>query len=208
MPPVEPPAGPDSTVRPVPSAPPTGFHHLGDEMRLRGWRISVVRSTFSAPDGTVFTRDVVRHPGAVAVVPVTDDGTVLLVSQYRGAVGRELLEIPAGTRDVEGEPPESTARREVEEEVGVRAGTILHLATLANSPGFCDEITLIYLATALEPVPTDRHGEEETHMTVVELPLTEACAMIGRGEVVDAQTVAGLLLARDHLDGGARPRRP
>jgi len=191
----------DTTAGPVPPPSSPGFHHIGDEVRLQGWRIEVVRSTFSAPDGTVFTRDVVRHPGAVAVVPVTAAGTVLLVTQYRGAMGREMLEIPAGTRDVEGEAPEVTAGRELEEEVGVRAAEISLLATLANSPGFCDEITLVYLATALEPVPTNRHGEEETHMTVVELPLAEACAMIGRGEVEDAQTVAGLLLARDRLAG-------
>ncbi len=188
-------------VSPVPGTEPKGFRHLHDEVRLKGRRIDVVTGTFSAPGGAVFTRDVVRHPGAVAVVPVTDAGTVLLVRQYRAALNRELLEIPAGTRDVRGEAPETTAGRELEEEVGVRARSIEHLVTIANTPGFCDEITLVYLATGLDPVPTDRHGEEEVHMEVVEIALPEACAMIGRGELVDAQTVLGLLLASQALAG-------
>jgi len=200
---VRPPDGPFATGPPSPTDAGDGpaFRHVGDDVRFEGWRISVVQATFEAPDGTPFTRDVVRHPGAVAVVPVTEDGTALLVRQYRGPVDRPLLEIPAGTRDVHGEAPETTAGRELEEEVGVRARSIEHLVTIANTPGFCDEMTLVYLATGLEAVPTDRHGEEEVHMEVVELPLPEACAMIGRGELVDAQTILGLLLAAQALAG-------
>jgi 8-oxo-dGTP pyrophosphatase MutT (NUDIX family) len=176
--------------------PEQGFRHLTDEVRLEGWRISFVRSEFEAPDGTRFTRDVVRHPGAVAVVAVTERDTVLLVRQYRGSVDRELLEIPAGTRDVEGEPPETTARRELEEEAGVRAGTVQLLGTMLNSPGFLDQETLLYLAQDLEPVATARHGEEERYIEVVEVALDHVPAMIASGELVDAQTLLGLLLAR------------
>jgi 8-oxo-dGTP pyrophosphatase MutT (NUDIX family) len=157
----------------------------------------VVKATFEAPDGTEFTRDVVRHPGAVAVVPVTDDGRVLLVRQYRGPVDRELLEIPAGTRDVDGEPPEQTARRELTEEVGVRADELRLLATVLNSPGFCDEETLIFLATGLEPGELARHGEEERFMKVVEVSLGEVDGLISSGRLIDAQSVLGLVLARD-----------
>jgi 8-oxo-dGTP pyrophosphatase MutT (NUDIX family) len=176
-----------------------GFRHLGDTVRHRGWRIALVEASFESPEGTPFTRDVVRHPGAVAVVPVTAQGTVLLVRQYRGSLDTELLEIPAGTRDVEDEPPEITAGRELEEEVGVRARDIRRLVATANTPGFSDQISILYLATGLEPVPTGRHGEEERHMEVVEIPLAEAIAMIGSGEIVDAETIIGLLLARDAL---------
>lgn len=158
-----------------------------------------MRAEYEAPDGTRFTRDVLRHPGAVAVVPVTERDTVLLVRQYRGSVDRELLEIPAGTRDVEGEPPDTTARRELEEEVGVRAGTLRLLGSMLNSPGFCDQVTLLYLAQQLEPVPTARHGEEERYIEVVEVPLRDIASMIASGELVDAQTLLGLLLARDAL---------
>jgi len=159
----------------------------------------VVNATFVAPDGTEFTRDVVRHPGAVAVVAVTADRSVVLVRQYRGPVDRELLEIPAGTRDVDGEPPDSTAARELEEEAGVRAGRLRLLATIYNSPGFCDEKTFIYLADQLEPGKAERLGEEERFLEVVEVPLDSIEDMIASRRIVDAQTVIGVLMARDAL---------
>jgi len=180
---------------------PQGFRYLGEDLAHRGWRVDLVTARFAAPDGEEFTRDVVRHPGAVAVVPLTATGGVLLVRQYRGALDRELLEIPAGTRDVEGEPAQETARRELEEEVGVRAGTIRHLATIANTPGWCDELTELFVASGLEPVAHDRHGAEEVAIEVVEVPLERAPAMIASGEIIDAQTILGLLLARDGAIG-------
>ena len=167
----------------------------------------MVEAAFEAPDGTEFTRDVVRHPGAVAVVAVTDDRRVLLVRQYRGPIDRELLEIPAGTRDVDGESPEQTARRELIEEAGVAAGELRLLATVFNSPGFCDEETSLFLATGLEPHgPTRRaeHGQEERFMEVVEVPLSEVDDLVGSGRLADAQSVLGLLLARDALGATAR----
>lgn len=183
--------------------PDQGFVHLGDEPRLDGWRISFVRAQFAAPDGTRFWRDVVRHPGAVAVVPVTERDTVLLVRQYRGPVDRALLEIPAGTRDVDGEAPHTTARRELEEEVGVRAHRIDPLGSMLNSPGFCDQETLLFLARDLEPVDPQRHGEEERAIEVVEVPLADIGSMVATGELVDAQSLLGLLLAQDALRAGA-----
>jgi ADP-ribose pyrophosphatase len=183
--------------------PPPQFRHLRDEERYRGWRISVVQASFSAPDGSTFTRDIVRHPGAVAVVPLTDGASALLVRQYRGAVDRWLLEIPAGTRDVDGEPPEVTAARELEEEVGVRAGRMEQLATIQNSPGVLDEETILFLATGLSPATAARHGHEEEHIEVVEVALDDVDAMVASGELSDAQTVLGLLLARHR--SGPRP---
>jgi 8-oxo-dGTP pyrophosphatase MutT (NUDIX family) len=178
-----------------------GFRHLGDEVQVRGWRISLVRAAYSSPDGERFTRDVVRHPGAVAVVPATTRDTVLLVRQYRGPVDRVLFEIPAGTRDVHGEDPAHTARRELQEEVGMRAGSVEKLTSILNSPGFCDEETLVYLARDLEPVPTDREGPEERFIEVVERSWEEIDAMLAAGDIVDAQTVIGLLLARPLVQG-------
>jgi ADP-ribose pyrophosphatase len=181
---------------------PEGFRFLGETVRLRGWRISLTEARFSAPDGSQFERDVVRHPGAVAVVAVTDNQEVLLVRQYRGAVDRELLEIPAGTRDVDGEPPEETARRELLEEVGVNARRITPLGTMLNSPGFCDQETRLYLATELEAGTPGRHGVEEENMEVVTVALTDVDELITSGQLVDAQTILGLLLARDVLARG------
>lgn len=187
-----PPEEPDAGTRP-------GFVHLGDEEQFHGWRISVVDASFRDPGGGLFHRDIVRHPGAVAVVAVTDEETALLVRQYRGSVDRWLLEIPAGTRDVDGEAPELTARRELEEEAGVSAGSLEHLATIYNTPGFCDEETRVYLATALSPAPTARHGPEEEHIEVVEVRLADVDSKVASGELLDAQTVIGLLLARSRL---------
>jgi ADP-ribose pyrophosphatase len=183
----------------VPDAPSKVFRHLGESEAFRGWAIQVVRAEFAAPDGTHFSRDIVRHPGAVAVVPVTAQGTALLVRQYRGSVDRYVLEIPAGTRDLDGEPPERTARRELAEEVGVLAEHLELLGEVFNTPGFCDQRTFLFLATGLSPCPTDRQGPEEIDMQVVEVPLDAPESWLHGGEVVDAQTVLGLLLARDAL---------
>ncbi|TMK84142.1 MAG: NUDIX hydrolase, partial [Actinobacteria bacterium] len=121
----------------------TQFRKLAEERVYDGSLISVSRGTFEAPDGSTFNRDLVRHPGAVSIVPVDSDRSVLLVRQYRAAIDADLLEIPAGKRDVEGEPPEETARRELEEEVGVRAGRVEKLAEFYNSPGFSDEYSYV-----------------------------------------------------------------
>ncbi|HEX6206895.1 MAG TPA: NUDIX hydrolase [Actinomycetota bacterium] len=135
-------------------------------------------------------RDVVRALGASAVLPLTSDGHVILVRQEREAVGERLLEIPAGLLDVEGEPPLETARRELREETGHRAGSIEPLGRLHTSPGFVDEVCHLFLGTGCTP-----EGDPEEGMEVVALPLAEAVAMVGRGEITDSKTVAALLLA-------------
>jgi ADP-ribose pyrophosphatase len=154
-----------------------------------------------APDGEALERVVVRHPGAVVVVPVLDDGvSVLVLRQYRSALDADLLEVPAGKRDVEGEPPELTAARELEEETGHRAGRIEKLAEFYNSPGFTDEHSHLYLARDLEAVTTpEATSAEERYMTVETIRLDELDGLIARGELVDAKSIIGLLLARDHL---------
>ena len=101
-------------------------------------------------NGERFTRLIVQHPGAVVAVPVTGDESVLMIRQYRAATGGELLEVVAGKRDVEGEEPETTAQREMQEEIGWRAGRLVKLCEFFNSPGFCDEYTHLYAALDLE----------------------------------------------------------
>ncbi len=183
------------------------FTPTGEETVLASWCISVQRATFLDPEGIPFERDIVRHPGAVAVVAVTDDRSVVLVRQYRPAVDRWLLEVPAGTRDVEGEPPELTARRELAEEVGYQPVALTLLTRTALTPGFCDQISHVYLATGLRPVPSDRQGAEERHMEVVEVPLDRFDALVDDGDVIDATTILGVGLARRHLADGAHPDR-
>ena len=166
------------------------------------WRSSLLRLlsvTVEGP-GSSFERDVVRHPGAVSVVPVVDDGTaVLMVRQYRAPLDADLLEIPAGKRDVAGEPPDVTARRELEEEVGMRAGRLEKLAQFYNSPGFCDEYSFLFLALDLEPVESSAHSEEEQHMTIERVLLDDVPAMIADGRLVDGKSIIGLCLAREAL---------
>jgi ADP-ribose pyrophosphatase len=179
-----------------------GFRHLADREVAQLARIRVYRSTFEAPDGTTFERDVVRNMAVVGVVPILGDGRVLLVSQYRGPVDRSLLEIPAGLCDVPGEPPEQTARRELAEEIGRAAGSLKEVAGYYPSAGFSDQFVRLYLARDLVEVPHDRQGPEEAHMEVVEFDLADLDAAIGDGTLADSKTLIGLLLARDALGRG------
>jgi 8-oxo-dGTP pyrophosphatase MutT (NUDIX family) len=167
--------------------------------------LTVDRVDVRAPDGDVLERHVVRHPGAVVVVPVDDDGAVLMVRQYRAAVGHDLLEIPAGKRDVDGEPPEATAVRELEEEIGRRAGTLVPLCEFYNSPGFTDEYTYLFLATDLEVTARAAVSAEEEAMTVEAVPLDDVDALIASGELVDAKSIIGVLTARARLRADRRP---
>jgi len=177
-----------------------GFSKLDERVVFAGHLITTVQATFADPSGDTFERDVVRHPGAVSVVPVLDDGrTALLVRQYRAAVDRVLLEIPAGKRDVDGEAPELTAARELQEEIGRRAGSLRKLAEFYNSPGFCDEHSIVYLATDLETVDSSAQGIEEQHMTVEEIALADVPGLIASAELVDAKSIIGLSLAREAL---------
>ena len=179
------------------------FHIASEAEAWTGRRLAVSVVEVEAPDGGRHEREVVRHPGAVGIVPLHDDGTVTLVRQYRAALDRDIWEVPAGLRDVDGEPTDVTARRELAEETGLRADDIDHLATFHNSPGFSDEAVVVYLATGLTEVPDDRQGVEEQHMLVERVPLPQALAMVDDGRISDAKTVIGLLaLARRHVATG------
>jgi ADP-ribose pyrophosphatase len=156
-----------------------------------------------APDGEVANRVVVRHPGAVVVVPVVaGNRAALLVRQYRVATGTELLEVPAGKRDVDGEAPAATAARELEEEIGFAPGRLVKLAEFYNTPGFCDEYTHLYAALDLVdtdgPAPTSL---EEKHMRVEQVALADIEALIEGRRLIDAKSIIGLLLARQYLAG-------
>jgi 8-oxo-dGDP phosphatase len=174
-----------------------GFRRLGDRRVHDGYVWNVVVAEFEAPDGTRFTRDIVRSPGAVAAVPLVFDAeglpSVVLVSQYRPPYEDDVIEIPAGMRDVPGEPPEETARRELVEEAGLEPGTLTHLLDMYPSPGMTDSVCTVFLATDCVAAEIDRHGPEEDAMEILHVPLEEALTMIDRGEITDAKTVCGLL---------------
>ncbi len=171
----------------------SGFVALDEDLVYEGWAIQVVSARFRAPDGAEFTRDVVHHPGAVAVIPIID-GDVVMVRQYRPALNQHLLEIPAGLRDIPGEPLVETARRELVEEVGMVAGSLELLTSVHNSVGFCDEQIHIFLGTDISKTEREMTDSPEEHdMEVVRIPLLEAEQMILRGEITDAKTVIGVL---------------
>ena len=139
-----------------------------------------------------YQRDVVHHPGSAVIVPVHDDGTVVLVRQYRHPAVRYLLEVPAGTL-ADGEPPDAGAARELEEELGLVAEQLDKLSEFFVSPGFLEEKMWVYLATGLsegKPNPDD-----DEVLEVVRLPIGDALEMITSGEIQDAKTIIGLMLA-------------
>jgi len=145
------------------------------------------------PNGHTVTLEVIKHPGAAAVVPLDPEGNVVLVRQYRHATGSWLLEVPAGKLDHPGESPEDCALREVEEETGYRAGRLTPLGWIWTTPGFTDEKIWLYLAQDL--VPTRASLQPDEVLTVEKLPLAEAVRRAAAGEIVDGKSVCALLRA-------------
>ena len=168
---------------------------LSSEGVYAGRLISVVRDVVREGEKT-YVREVVAHPGGAAAVPLHADGTVSLVSQYRHPARRYVLELPAGKLDP-GEGPAETAARELEEELGLVAGRLEQLSEFYTTPGFCAERLWVFLATDLSE--TARRHEEDEIIEVVRLPFARALRMAADGEIDDAKTIIGLLLAARRL---------
>ncbi len=181
------------------------------EEHFRGAVVRVRTDAVRMASGAVVDRDVVVHPGAVAVIALDDEERVLLVQQYRHCPGRLLWEPPAGLLDVPGEPAHQTAARELYEEAGYRARDWSVLVDTFNSPGMSDEAMRIYLARDLSPVAeADRFAgqDEEADMPVRWLPLDEAVAGVLAGRLHNPATVAGVLAAAHARAAGYRGLRP
>lgn len=178
------------------------FRFLGEDPIFEGHIIKVANGHFEGPDGQVFHRDIVRHPGAVSVVPYHGDGTVTMVRQYRAALDALLLEIPAGKRDVLDEPPVLTAHRELAEEVGLRAGTMEPLVEFVNSAGFTDEYSHVFLGTDLTEVERDVQGIEEENLTIERIQLADVPAMIADHRLLDVKSILGLTMLISRLGVG------
>lgn len=164
---------------------------VSSETVYSGRRVNVRRDVLRDESGAEFLREVVEHPGAAVVVPFLPDGRVVLVRQYRHAVGECLLELPAGTLEP-GEDAADCARRELEEETGWRAGKVLPLASVYSSPGILNEAMRFFLARELEAGTADPDPGEE--IEVVPLTVAEALRRVRSGEIRDGKTVTGLLL--------------
>lgn len=178
----------------------------------RGRYLEFRVDTIERADGSRSSRDIVGHPGAVAIVAIDEEDRVLLVRQYRVAASGALLEIPAGTLDVDAatgeiEAPSGAAARELEEETGYRAGRWQRLASFWTAPGFATELMHLYLATELVPANEDRLGpDEDERLQLERIPWQDAVAAAERGEIRDAKSIVGLFwLARLRM-GPSAPR--
>ena len=158
---------------------------------FHGRVFDVTLDTIREGDKT-YKREVVHHPGSAAIIPIFEDGTIALVRQYRHPAARYLLEAPAGTLE-RGEAPEEGAARELEEELGFVAARLEKLTEFFVSPGFCEEKMWVYLAT--EMTKTAQKLEEDEIVEVVRIPFSQALSMIATGEIDDAKTIIGVMLA-------------
>lgn len=145
--------------------------------------------TVELPNGFTVDLETIRHPGAAAVVPVKDDGTVVLIRQFRHAAGGFIYEIPAGKLD-QGEDPLNCAKRELEEEVGYRASSFQLLSSIFTAPGFADEVIHIYKAIGL--TKGQQQLDRDEVLEIIEMPLSEAIKKIQDGTIRDAKTIIGL----------------
>ena len=177
-----------------PENPPLG-ETLSSHRGFDGAWVHVRVDEVRLPTGRIRTREVVEHPGSVAIVGVTSDGNVLLLRQSHHAIGRTLLGIPAGTLN-SGETPEACARRELEEETGYRAGRLTQLASYYTSPGYTNERMTIFHAEDCEPAGGEINPDELIRVTT--MPLTDVSRLLepGPAQVQDAKTLIGLLLLR------------
>ncbi|PRZ40934.1 ADP-ribose pyrophosphatase [Antricoccus suffuscus] len=187
-----------------------GYAVTGSERIYEGKIFSLVGETISFPDGSSARRDMVKHGGAVAIAALDDRQQLVMLEQYRPAVGRFLWELPAGLRDVEGEPPVQAARRELVEEAGLEAGSWQTLVDVVSAPGFSNEQARIYLATDLrESSDTSFVREaEEADMVVRRIPLEECVHGVMTGRIVNSLAIAGVLAVSQHVRDPATPLRP
>lgn len=174
-------------MKATPGPPPDGRKEI-----YRGRVVNLNLETVTLPNGATIELEVIRHQGAAAVVPLTDDGNILLIRQYRHAAGGYIYEIPAGKIDP-GEDPLDCAAREVEEEIGLRASSLAPMLSFYTTPGFTDEVIYLFLATGL--TPGTQSLEHDEVLEVVKMPLEEAVRHIADGTIRDAKTIIGLQAA-------------
>ena len=170
------------------------FKRLDRELVYKGSIIDFYKDTVQVPNGRVVKWDFIKHQGAAAVVPLTADGKLLLLRQYRNALDRYTLEIPAGGLNGPDEPTKEAAARELEEETGYRAGKIQWLITIRTTVAFCNEKIDIYVATDL--IPGSQHLDEDEYIDVEAYTVDELCEKIFAGEIEDSKTISAIMSYR------------
>jgi len=167
------------------------FETLSSEITYQGRAFTVRRDQVQAPDGQILKLDIVQHIGAVTILPVDEIGQVWFVRQYRHATGKNLLELPAGTL-TPGELPEDCAAREIREETGMGARTMVKLGSFFLAPGYSTEYMHVFLASDLYPDPLP--GDEDEFLSVEKIPLEHVRDLVGSGEILDSKTLSALYL--------------
>jgi ADP-ribose diphosphatase len=173
------------------------FELIKSETLLQGRAFKVKRDYLKTPNGDETKLEIIEHGGSVVVVPIDNDGNLLLVRQYRHAAQQELLELPAGTRN-EQEPFEECAAREIREETGMQAGKLQKVGDFYLAPGYSTEFMAVFLATDLKPNPLEADFDE--FLQVEKLPVKQAAELFQSGKMLDAKSLAAWLLAKPHLE--------
>lgn len=169
---------------------------ITSEKKFEGKIVDVNVLSVELPDKTIGYREIVNHPGGVGIVAFTNDNKMLMVRQFRKAIEKEILEIPAGKLE-KGEDPLVCGKRELEEETGFKASEFISLGYLYPSPGFTDEVTHIYLAWGLGK--GEVNPDDDEFLDVLEVPVEEVYAAIMNNEINDAKTVIGLFKALEYI---------
>ena len=164
----------------------------------KGKVISLRVDEVSLPNGKTSKRELIKHPGAVAIIPITAQGRIVFVEQYRKALERSLIETPAGKLEP-GEEPAITARRELEEETGYSCEKLTHIQTFATSPGFADEVIYVYVAEGLSKIENPAALDEDEFVEIIEATVEEAEEMMTNGQIFDAKTAYSVLWAKEYL---------
>lgn len=167
------------------------FERVKRELIHKGNIIDLFADYVKLPDGKIVKWDFIKHNGAAAIIPVTNNGEILMVKQYRNAIDRYTLEIPAGGLDTIDEPMIACAKRELEEETGFKSENLKFLISLRTTVAFCDERIDIYVATNL--IPSRQNLDEDEYVDVEAYTIDELCNMIFEGKIQDAKTISALL---------------
>ncbi len=173
------------------------FELFKSEILMKGRAFTIRRDHLKTPDGRETKFEIIEHGGSVVIIPVDDNGNVLLVRQYRHATEGDLLELPAGTLD-DDEDPEVCAAREIREETGMAAGKLTKLGDFYLAPGYSTEFMVVFLATELSHNPLEADADE--FLSVESIPLAEVIQMAERGKIPDAKSLAALFMAKPHLE--------